>query len=72
MIDLFNQHNLKQINLHIRRYIVNTVKEKKIDLYDKIKEYIRLTFIQTNNENILVENIQVFILFKIIYLYNTS
>lgn len=71
-MDLFNQHNLKQINLHIRRYIVNTVKEKKIDLYDKIKEYIRLTFIQTNNENILVENIQVFILFKIIYLYNTS
>ncbi|ETW29631.1 hypothetical protein PFFCH_02901 [Plasmodium falciparum FCH/4] len=57
-MDLFNQHNLKQINLHIRRYIVNTVKEKKIDLYDKIKEYIRLTFIQTNNENILVENIQ--------------
>ncbi|SOV17380.1 SAM dependent methyltransferase, putative [Plasmodium sp. gorilla clade G2] len=57
-IDLFNQHNLKQINLHIRRYIVNTVKEKKIDLYDKIKQNITLTFIQTNNENILVENIQ--------------
>ncbi|SOV24116.1 SAM dependent methyltransferase, putative [Plasmodium sp. DRC-Itaito] len=57
-MDLFNQHNLKQINLHIRRYIVNTVKEKRIDLYDKIKENITLTFIQTNNENILVENIQ--------------
>ncbi|EUD68751.1 hypothetical protein C922_00439 [Plasmodium inui San Antonio 1] len=58
-LNLFNLHSLRQINLHIRRYIVNLVKEKNYDVYYLLKEKLHSTYVSADSEGALVENVQV-------------
>ncbi|ANQ10090.1 Uncharacterized protein PCOAH_00037850 [Plasmodium coatneyi] len=58
-LNLFNLHSLRQINLHIRRYIVNLVKQKNYDVYYLLKEKLHSTHVSANSEGALVENVQV-------------
>ncbi|CAA9990664.1 conserved Plasmodium protein, unknown function [Plasmodium knowlesi strain H] len=58
-LNLFNLQSLRQINLHIRRYIVNLVKQKNYDVYYLLKEKLHSTYVSANSEGALVENLQV-------------
>ncbi|GAB68730.1 hypothetical protein PCYB_141580 [Plasmodium cynomolgi strain B] len=58
-LNLFNLHSLRQINLHIRRYIVNLVKQKNYDVYYLLKEKLHSTYVSADSEGALVENLQV-------------
>ncbi|EAA22055.1 SAM-dependent methyltransferase related to tRNA(uracyl-5-)-methyltransferase [Plasmodium yoelii yoelii] len=57
-INLFNPNDLKQINLHIRRYIVNIIKNKNHPLYNNIKTKIDAQYVSIDSENEFMENIQ--------------
>ncbi|SCM24388.1 SAM dependent methyltransferase, putative [Plasmodium chabaudi adami] len=57
-INLFNPNDLKQINLHIRRYIVNIIKNKNHNLYSNIKTKIDAQYASIDNENEFMENLQ--------------
>ncbi|SBS97914.1 SAM dependent methyltransferase, putative [Plasmodium ovale] len=57
-LNLFNSHNLKQINLHIRRYIINLVKENKYTHFTDLRKKLNSTYVSVDNENEIIENIQ--------------
>ncbi|CRG97451.1 SAM dependent methyltransferase, putative [Plasmodium gallinaceum] len=57
-LNLFNPYDLKQINLHIRRYVINIIKNNDYSFYDNLRMKINSTLISTDNENIVIENVQ--------------
>ncbi|SCP03176.1 SAM dependent methyltransferase, putative [Plasmodium malariae] len=57
-LDLFNLHNLKQMNLHIRRYIINLIKNKKYSFYSDLKRKINSIYISMDSKNEVIENFQ--------------
>ncbi|CRH02311.1 SAM dependent methyltransferase, putative [Plasmodium relictum] len=57
-LNLFNPYDLKQINLHIRRYVINKIKNKDYSVYENLKMKINSIFISLDNENVVIENIQ--------------
>ncbi|SBT46909.1 SAM dependent methyltransferase, putative [Plasmodium ovale wallikeri] len=57
-LNLFNSHNLKQINLHIRRYIINLIKDNKYTHFTDLRKKLNSTYVSVDNENEIIENIQ--------------
>ncbi|GAW83271.1 hypothetical protein, conserved [Plasmodium gonderi] len=58
-LNLFNLNNLKQINIHIRRYIVNSIKSNNYSVYPLLKEKINSSYILSDSEAGVIENLQV-------------